>query len=222
MLGKYFKWRWLIYIVIFSTWGLWLTVQRVNSFDNYIVNDCLHDIRGQRSAVLVLGAGLDKDSKPGALFADRLNTAVDLYEKGLAKKILVSGDGGQYYSEAGAGKDYLLNLGIPAQDIFTDSYPHDTYSSLERAEDSFGLDNFLLVSQDFHLNRSLFIANRLGSQAWGCRADRRYYLNSKSLSRRETFAKIRAWFDINLHLHSRSPQSVKFDINGDGRDSWPQ
>lgn len=220
MLGKYFHFRWLLYICLFGCWGLWLINQRVDSFDRYIVDDCLRDIRGQRVAVLVLGAGVKSPTQVSPVFSDRLDTAINLYQAGLVRKIIVSGDhGSSFYDEVNAGKDYLLAKNIPAQDIFLDHAGFDTYDSLHRAKSIFQADNFLVATQDFHLPRSLYIANSLGMQAWGCRADQRFYANINYMRRREWAAAIKAWLDINLKSSPRFAGDV-FDLNGDGRQTW--
>lgn len=222
MIKKYFHFRWLIYLLIFGFWSLWLVQQRVNSFSNYIVNDCLHDIRGQRSAVLVLGAAVYNGDRVSPVFADRLETAVELYQAGLVRKILVSGDHGTtLYDEVNAGKDYLLDKGVPAEDIFLDHAGFDTYDSLYRAKQIFRTNSFLVSTQDFHLPRALYIAKRLDLDAWGCRADKRFYNNIQQMKRREWFAKVKAWLDINLGVKS-SLGGGQLDIEGDGRQTWDE
>ncbi|MGE5425692.1 MAG: vancomycin high temperature exclusion protein [Bacillota bacterium] len=219
-MGKYIRWRLLFYVVFFGFWSLWLLQERVDSFSRYIVDDCLKDIRGSRPAALVLGAGVKGNEEVSPVFADRLDTAKDLYKKGLVKKILVSGDHGQeYYDEVTAAKDRLVAQGVPEQDIFLDHAGFDTFDSIYRSKEVFGVDSMLLVTQDFHLRRSLFIANRLGLDAWGCRADKRYYLNSKYMEHREWFATVKAWLDVNLGSRPKY-LGDPIDISGDGRITW--
>lgn len=219
-LGRYIKIRWIIYFLIFSIWILWLIQQRVASFDNFIVEDCVATIKGQRSAVLVLGAKVDSSNNISPVFADRLDTAVSLYEAGLVKKILVSGDHGTvFYDEVNAGKEYLLAQDVLAEDIFLDHAGFDTFDSIYRAKNVFNLDSLLISTQDFHLSRSLYIAQRLDMDAWGCRADKRYYSNIDYMKRREWLASIKAWLDINLGSRPKF-LGVVIDINGDGHQTW--
>lgn len=220
MFGKYIKWRWFLYLAIFGFWSLWLIQQRVDSFDNYIVDDCLHDIKGQRVAVLVLGAAVYGDKQVSPIFADRLDTAIELYEAGLVQKIIVSGDHGTvFYDEVGAGKDYLLKKDIPDQDIFLDHAGFDTYDSLYRAKQIFQTNSFLISTQDFHLSRALYIAKRLDLDAWGCRADKHFYQKIKTMKTREYFASIKAWLDVNLEAKPKFGGDT-FDLSGDGRQTW--
>lgn len=222
MLGKYFRWRWFLYAIFFGFWTLWLVQQRVASYDRYIVEDCLKDVKGQRPAVLVLGAGVKLDKGVSPVFADRLDTAMALYQKGLVKKIIVSGDHGtDVYDEANAGKDYLLSLGAPDTDIFLDHAGFDTYDSVVRAKNIFQADTLLIATQDFHLPRALYIANRLDLEAWGCRADKRFYTNINNMKRREWLASIKAWLDVNLGSKPRF-EGVVYDLEGDGRQTWDE
>jgi len=222
MIGKYFRFRWLFYFLIFGFWSLWLIQQRIDSFSNYIVDDCLRDIKGQRSAVLVLGAAVYGGNKVSPVFSDRLDTAIELYQANLVKKILVSGDhGSALYDEVNAGKYYLLTQGIPASDIFLDHAGFDTYDSLYRAKQIFQTESFLVTTQDFHLARTLYIAKRLGLDAWGCRADKRFYQDIKQMKRREWLAGVKAWLDINLGVNPRFG-GQPFNLSGDGRQTWDQ
>lgn len=212
--------RWSIYFLIFSIWTIWLIGQRVSAYDSYIVNDCLADIRLQRPAVLVLGAAVYQDEKISDIFADRLDTAIELYNAGLARKIIISGDHGKLaYDEVNAAKNYLLEKNIPAEDIFLDHAGFDTYDSVYRAKNIFQADSLLIVTQDFHLARALYIANRIDLDAWGCRADKRFYQNIDYMKNREKLAKVKAWLDVNLKSRPRFLGSL-IDLNGDGRETW--
>lgn len=212
--------RWSIYFLIFSVWTIWLIDQRVSAYDRYIVNDCLADIKLQRPAVLVLGAAVYQDDKISDVFADRLDTAIDIYQAGLVKKIIISGDHGKSgYDEVSVAKNYLLEKNIPAEDIFLDHAGFDTFDSVYRAKNIFQAESLLIVTQNFHLARALYIANRINLDAWGCRADRRFYQNIEYMKNREKLAKVKAWLDINLKSKPRFLGSL-INLNGDGRETW--
>ncbi len=220
MFKKYYYLRWFLYLIVFGLWSIWLIHQRVDSFERFVVNDCLTDIKTQRPAVLILGAGLQFNNEPDLLFADRLETGAKLYQANLVKKIIVSGGINRLgQNEAIAGKDYLLSLGVSPQDIFVDSLGHNTYYSIFRAKDVFHLDSLLIVSQNFHLPRALYLARRLDLDAWGCRADKSYYSNHKEINKRERLAKVKAWLDINIGLRPSSSGMV-IDISDDGSQTW--
>ena len=90
-------------------------------------------------AVLVLGAKVyPKTGRLSDILKDRVDTAVEIYRNGNAEKFLLSGDHGQVdYDEVNVMKDYLLNLGIPEEDIFLDHAGFDTYDSVVRAKEVF-------------------------------------------------------------------------------------
>ena len=220
MFKKYSFLRWFLYFLVFGIWSLWLVQQKVADYDRYIVGDCFHDINSQRPAVLVLGAAVQTDSSPSVLFAKRLENGARLYQAGLVRKILVSGtinNLGQ--DEAQVGKDYLLDLGVAPQDIFVDNFAKNTYASIFRAKRIFSLDSFLISSQDFHLPRSLYIAQKLELDAWGCRADDSLVTIDRSLLRREKLAQIKAWLDLKLGIQS-NVSAPMINIEEDGRQTW--
>lgn len=220
MFKKSSYFRWLLYLVIFSLWSLWLIQQRVSNFERFIVHNCVADISSQRPAVLVLGGGLKVDGTPDIIFMDRLDVGAEIHKAGLVNKILISGTVNRLgQDEAEIGKNYLLSLGVPPQDVFVDRDGYNTYHSIFRAKNIFRLESLLIVTQDFHLPRTLYLARRLNLDAWGCRADKNYYSNHRNLSKRESMAKIKAWLDINLGAKPRLRGSI-IDISDDGRQTW--
>lgn len=220
MFKKYSYLRWFLYLIIFGLWSTWLIHQRVDNFERFVVNDCLTDINTQRPAALILGAGLKTNGEPDLLFADRLEAGTKLYQAELVKKLIVSGRSNRLgQDEAIAGKDYLLSLGVAPQDIFVDRFGNNTYQSILRAKNTFNLNSFLIVSQDFHLPRALYLAQGLEVDAWGCRADKNYYHDYKEMNKREKIAKIKAWLDVNIGVKPRL-SGIMIDIYDDGRQTW--
>jgi SanA protein len=118
-------------------------------------------------AALVLGASVVR-GKPSPILEERAAVAVELYRAGKVRKILMTGDSGALtHDEVTPVRKYLLDAGIPAGDIFTDHAGFDTYSSMYRARDVFLADTLIIVTQDFHLPRALYIARHLGLEAYG-------------------------------------------------------
>lgn len=126
--------------------------------------------------ILVLGCGVHPDGTPSAMLEDRLKQAIDLYHTGAAPKLLMSGDHGQTdYDEVNVMKQYALNAGVPAEDIFLDHAGFSTYESIYRARDIFQAKKIIIVTQKYHLHRALHIAKALGLEACGASADLRSY-----------------------------------------------
>ncbi len=126
--------------------------------------------------VLILGAGVRNDGTPSHMLEDRLKTGLSLYEIGAAPKVLMSGDHGRVeYNEVGVMKEFATERGIPSEDVFMDHAGFSTYESLYRARDVFAAKRVIIVTQEYHLYRALYIADRLGIDAVGVSADLRPY-----------------------------------------------
>jgi vancomycin permeability regulator SanA len=69
-------------------------------------------------------------------------------------------------------RQYLLQAGVPAEEIASDGEGFDTYSSVYRAKNVFLADSLIIVSQDFHLPRAIFIARMMHIKAYGIVAPR--------------------------------------------------
>ncbi|MDD4662205.1 MAG: ElyC/SanA/YdcF family protein, partial [Candidatus Pacebacteria bacterium] len=116
---------------------------------------------------LVLGASV-KGNKVSDIFKDRLDAALILYNEGKIEKFLISGDHGtKEYDEVNTAKEYLLSKNVLEEDIFLDHAGFDTYDSVYRAKEIFGVSEVIIVSQNFHLGRALYIAHNLGIDAQG-------------------------------------------------------
>ncbi len=170
-----------------------------------------------KQTALVLGAQV-RGNTASAILSDRLATAATLYKEKKVQKILVSGDhGSKYYDEVDVMRKNLLAEGIPAQDIFMDHAGFDTYDSVYRAKEIFGVESVIIVSQTFHLPRALFIADALEVDAVGMSANRQEYRWSTIIrnNARESLARIKALGDI---LRNAKPLAMgdSIPITGDG------
>lgn len=152
-----------------------------------------------RRAAIVFGAGLWRDGSPTPVLQDRVRTAANLYFNGKVEKLLMSGDNRFVeYNEPEAMRQFALSLGVPNEDIVLDYAGRRTYDTCYRARDIFRVDSVILVTQDFHLPRALYLCNMLGVEALGVPADIQYY---RKISRavwhlRETLATFGAITDV--------------------------
>lgn len=141
-------------------------------------------------AILVLGARVWGNGQPSGILKDRINTGVDLYEAGASDRLLMSGDHGQDdYDEVNAMKDYAIERGVDPDVIFMDHAGFSTYESLYRARDVFQIKTVVIVSQQYHLYRALYIARALGLDAYGVSCDTREYNSYLLFDLRETLAR---------------------------------
>lgn len=168
---------------------------------------------------LVLGASV-YGKNLSDIFKDRADAALILYREGKIDKILISGDhGAKNYDEVNAAKEYLLEKNVAEEDLFLDHAGFDTYDSLYRAKEVFGITELTVISQNFHLGRALYIASGLGIKAQGFSADLHQYVDQDKNNLREFFARIKAFFDINFHSLPKF-LGPAIEIDGDGRQSW--
>lgn len=144
--------------------------------------------------ILVLGCGVREDGTPSDMLYDRLARGVELYELGAAPKLLMSGDHGRVeYDEVAVMKQFAVDRGIPSENVFMDHAGFSTYESIYRAKEIFQADRILIVTQEYHLYRALYIADRLGIEAYGVGADYRTYAGQLVRDLREVLARAKDW-----------------------------
>ena len=149
----------------------------------------INELNKDYDAILVLGAGL-RNGKPSPVLKDRLDTAYEVYESGAANKIIVSGDHGtKTYDEVNVMKDYLINKGVPSENIFMDHAGFSTYDSIYRAKEIFQAKKIVIVTQEFHLYRSLYVASKFSLEAKGVSATLRHYTGETTFELREILAR---------------------------------
>ena len=120
--------------------------------------------------IVVLGAGIEPDGTPSPILAERLDTAIVLYENGASDEIIVSGGEDAAQSEVSAMRNYLLDADIPSMAITTDTHGIDTFASVKNLRTIYDVQTPILVSQRFHLYRAVFIAEQMDLDAIGCPA----------------------------------------------------
>ena len=142
--------------------------------------------------ILVLGCQVKQNGTPSVMLADRVNRGIELYFSGTAPKLLMSGDHGRVdYDEVGAMKQLAIESGVPSADVFLDHAGFSTYESLIRAKQIFGVERLVIVTQNYHLPRALYIADQLGMEAYGVASDFHTYGNRLWRESREFFARIK-------------------------------
>lgn len=118
--------------------------------------------------ILVPGCGVQDDGTPSPMLTYRLEKALELYQAGASKKILVSGDQGtKDYDEVNMMKRWLTVNGVPSEDIFMDHAGFSTYETIYRAKEVFGVKSAFIATQEYHLYRALYDAINFGIDAVG-------------------------------------------------------
>ena len=124
------------------------------------------------------------------MLEDRLLEGIKLYENNVSSKIIMSGDHGKEdYDEVNIMKNYAIEKGVPSENIFMDHAGFSTYESIYRAKEIFKAKRIVIVTQEYHLYRALYIANKLGLEAYGVGADPRQYVGATYRELREILAR---------------------------------
>ncbi len=184
--------------------------------DNYIMSlDEVSELTDV-DCVLILGCAVLPDNKPSKMLADRLEAGMEVYETGVAPKILVSGDHGQmYYDEVSVMRDYYIDLGVPSENVFMDHAGFSTYESMYRAKHIFEAEKIVIITQDYHLYRAVYSARELGIEAYGVASDGSNYQGQTYRDFREMLARVKDFFFAHFevlptHLGETIP------VSGDG------
>ena len=166
--------------------------------------------------ILVLGCGVHSDGTPSAMLTDRLKRAVELYDLQAAPKLLMSGDHGQTdYDEVNVMKSCAVDAGISSDDVFMDHAGFSTYESMYRAKEIFGAKKIIIVTQEYHLYRAVYIARSLGMDAYGVTSDYNWYLDQFRRDVREVLARVK---DFGTSIFKPEPTYLgeMIPIWGDG------
>ena len=166
--------------------------------------------------IVVLGCQVKDDGKPSDMLADRLTRGIELYNQGVAPKIIMSGDHGQKeYDEVNTMKQVAVDAGIPSNDIFMDHAGFSTYESLYRAKEIFEADKIIVVTQKYHLYRTMYIAEKLGIEAYGVNADYHTYWGQSNRDTREILARCK---DFIKTIFKPEPKYLgdAIPVSGDG------
>ena len=166
--------------------------------------------------IVVLGCQVKDDGKPSDMLADRLRRGIELYNQGVAPKIIMSGDHGQKeYDEVNTMKQVAVDAGIPSNDIFMDHAGFSTYETLYRAKEIFEADKIIVVTQKYHLYRTMYIAEKLGIEAYGVNADYHTYWGQSNRDAREILARCK---DFIKTIFKPEPKYLgdAIPVSGDG------
>ena len=167
------------------------SIVKLSTGDQIIISEeaaKLEDI----DCILVLGCFVKDDGRPSDMLFDRLTRGVELYDLGAAPKLLMSGDHGrEEYDEVAAMKQFAIDKGIPSEDVFMDHAGFSTYESIYHAKEIFQADKILIVTQEYHLYRALYIANQLGVEAYGVSSDYHTYVGQFMRDFREMLARVK-------------------------------
>tara|TARA_Y100001934_G_C12020701_1_gene616659 strand:- start:25 stop:669 length:645 start_codon:yes stop_codon:yes gene_type:complete len=167
----------------------WLT-SKENSFD-------IDEVPSKKVALILGTSEFLKNGSTNLYFKFRVEAVARLWRAGKIKYVLVSGDNSKKdYDEPSAMKEALIERGVPASRIVLDYAGFRTLDSVVRAKEVFGQDDIIIVSQQFHVERALILADFKGIEAYGYNAvDVEVYSGFRTKVR-EYFARIKLWLDL--------------------------
>lgn len=199
-----------VYVFAVNGYVIYKTKSKVMSVDEAAA---LSDV----DCIIVLGASVKPDKTPSNMLYDRIMTGVSLYKAGASGNIIMSGDHGSYdYNEVGTMKAYAIDAGVPSQSIFMDHAGFSTYESIYRAKEIFGADKIIIVSQEYHLYRAIYLAQALGMEAYGVPADLRNYSGQYKREIREILARNKDFImAMTKPLPTYLGESISLDGSGD-------
>lgn len=214
----------VVLLVMLVAICIFYTNQRVlDAGSSYILNA---DDVPQSQAILVLGAYVFPDGTASQMLEERLKVGYELYKKGKAGKIIVSGDHSRKsYDEVNVMKKFFLDKNVPAEDVFMDHAGFTTYDSMYRARDIFKVNKMIVVTQEFHLPRAVFIAREMGIEAYGVGASTGNYGNLVMLSNniRETLARSKAFIAVAIRpCPTFLGEEIPVTGNGKATDDKPK
>lgn len=179
----------IIVIIIITIIVLSINFYVKSSTQKQIISERDYSKLSEIDCIIILGAGI-REGKPSPMLEDRLLEGIKLYNNNVSNKIIMSGDHGRKeYDEVNIMKQYAIENGIPSENIFMDHAGFSTYESIYRAKEIFEAKKVVIVTQKYHLYRALYIANKLGLEAYGVGSDPRQYVGATYRELREILAR---------------------------------
>lgn len=197
-----------LYVVLAVSSVLWVCVLFVFVCNAFVIGKALphreepETVKAQGTqydCILVLGAGIKDDGTLSNLLRDRMTMGLALLESGCADTLLLTGDSqfADRYDEVGSMAAYAVSHGVKEEQILQDPLGLSTYDSLWRAKYVYGMERVLVVTQNFHLDRALYLADALGLECTGVVCDITMALPMNHI--RESAARIKAlYYGITL------------------------
>lgn len=189
--------RWLIGLIclvaILTCWANY----KINSFSEEYLYNSTDSIPSCKTAVLLGTSKFMRNGTKNYFFYNRITAAEKLFRSGKIQFIIISGDNSlSYYNEPEDMKKELLKAGIPDSVIYLDYAGFRTFDSMIRAKEIFGQTKLIVVSQQFHNERAIFIARKYGIEAYGYNAEDVDAYNGFKTKVRELFARVKVFIDV--------------------------
>ena len=203
--------------ILIGVYALVINAHVVNSTKSQILTTSSAVTEGGFDCIIVLGCKVKENGNPSDMLRDRLDRGIELYKEGVAPKILMSGDHGRVtYNEVKTMKEYAISKGVPSSDIFMDHAGFSTYETVYRAKEVFKVKKAVIVTQEYHLYRALYIANALDIEMFGVTSDYHTYRGQTMRDVREILARNKDFITSILKpLPTFLGEEISIQANGD-------
>lgn len=153
-----------------------------------------------KDCVIALGAQVLPDGTPCHQLYDRVQIASEIFLDNAGKKLLLSGDARnpEEYDEITAMKGVAYEYNVKDEDIIADGAGLNTRTSMENLKNNFGFSSCVIVTQEYHIYRSVFLARKMGIDAYGVCSDPRGYATIAYNEARETLARCKDFLVIQF------------------------
>jgi SanA protein len=201
------RWRvpsWLLLIFVLAAIPVAINIY-IKVYTWTLITDDVKSLPPMQMA-LVLGTSEKRaDGKPNPYFYYRMQAAYELYQAGKVETLILSGDSrDKYYNEPKRMQQALMDLGVPIVHTRLDYYGERTLESVKRCRTVFGQSSFIIVSQRFHNERAVFLANKIGMKAIGYNARTVTGWEGLWTECREVLAKVLAVIDLIRYSEAES------------------
>ena len=187
----------IVLLLIMSCIFIWFANHRIVRASNNLTYNNIENIPYNHSGLLLGTSKHLKSGSPNPFFDTRIEAAATLYKTGKIKYIVASGDNSKkHYNEPQQMKDDLIALGVPDSVIYLDYAGFRTLDSVVRMKKIFGQKQFTVISQKFHNERAIYIAQHYGLSAIGYNAEDVGGYNGEKVAFRERFARVKVFVDF--------------------------
>lgn len=185
-----------VFLLIFIFQFICVDFLVINKANKYIVDK---NSVPRVECIIIPGAYVYPDGRLSDILKDRVDTALEIHKENSNLKILVTGDHGNLqYDEVNNMRKYLEKKGIESSSIFLDHAGFSTYESIYRAKHIFKVNSAVIVTQDYHLKRSVYLAREMGIECYGVKADKHIYVDIVKYKLRESLAIYKDFIAVNI------------------------
>lgn len=198
----FFKLSGILFLLILA-FIIWANYRIVKNTDGKTYSDV--NLIPENKVGLLLGTSKNLGSGlPNRYFDNRIDAAVQLFEAGKIKFLVISGDNSRVgYNEPLDMKNALMASGVPDSVIYLDYAGFRTYDSMIRMHEIFGQSSFTVISQEFHNRRAIYIGEKFNLNVVGFNARDVDAYNGFKTKVREKLARVKVFIDLLIHKKPR-------------------